>query len=156
MKNNINCPISTDRVDENVTRIVSFVMAAFFLAGIILKSYILVFLIAVDFAVRAFTNGKYSVIRSISKSIAGLLKLKSKPIDAAPKKFAAGMGMVMSALTGVLLFFGNFTAAYLIGAVLIFCAFLEGAFALCIGCHIYSFIVAPFYKYQNSKGQEAQ
>jgi hypothetical protein len=156
MKSNIYCPVSPNKVDENVTRIAAFVMMAFFITGIILKSYILLFLISADFAIRAFSHGKYSPIRSISKSIAGILRLKSKPIDAAPKKFAAGMGMVISALTGVLLFLGELSAAYLISAVLIFCAFLEGAFAVCVGCHIYSFTVVPFYRLQQKKGHELQ
>jgi hypothetical protein len=153
MKDKLYCPVSPNKVDENVTRIAAFVMTAFFLTGIILKSYILVLLVAVDFAIRAFTDGKFSFIRTISKSAAGLLKLKSKPIDAAPKKFAAGLGFAMAALTGILLYSGDFTASYLVGAILILCAFLEGAFAICLGCHVYSFIVVPFYKYQN-KGQE--
>lgn len=151
MINNINCPVSVDKVDENVTRTAANVMVVFLVPAVLLNLYLPVLLIGFDFGLRAFTDGKYSFIRAISKFIVRKFKLNKKPIDAAPKKFAAGLGMVFSILIGISLYIESFTFAYLFGAILAVCALLEGIFVFCVGCHVYSWIIAPFYKLQQVK-----
>lgn len=151
MINNVYCPVSPNRVDDNTVRAASLVMVILLVTGILFKSYVLVFLIGVDFALRAFTDGNFSFIRAIAKSITGYLRLNKKPIDAAPKKFAAGLGMIFSTLIGIFLYSGNFVLVYLFGAILVGCALLEGIFAFCVGCYLYSWVVIPFNKLQQIK-----
>jgi len=151
VNSNLSCPVSVEKADENVTRVIAVFNVIILAAGIYLESYILVLLLALDFGLRAFTTGKYSLIKTVSKKVVYNLELKPKLIDASPKKFAAGLGLVFSIIISASLIFGNFILAYLFSGILAICALLEGIFSICIGCYIYSFIVVPFYKQQRLK-----
>lgn len=146
MTNNINCPVSADKADENIIRISSLLSLFVLAIGMLISSEIIIFLLSADFGLRAFTNGKFSVIRYFSKKIGIFLSLPEKHIDAAPKKFAAGLGTVFSVIIGIFLLTGNLLFAYAFAVILGICALLEGIFALCIGCHIYSWIIIPLIK----------
>ncbi|MCC7467168.1 MAG: DUF4395 family protein, partial [Saprospiraceae bacterium] len=59
---------------------------------------------------------------------------------AAPKKFAAGIGMVFAfAIAGSLFLQWTWTAGILSG-VLLFCALLESALSYCVGCVVYALL----------------
>src|ERR1700722_6519262 len=124
----VSCPISPDRINENVARTAAFFVISFALPGLYLRNPFIFALLAIDFALRAFTNGNYSLIKFGSKQIVNILEIKQKPADAAPKKFAAGLGVFFSLLIGALLLLGLSLAANITGAVLLFCAVLEGGF----------------------------
>lgn len=146
MTSNINCPISKDKADENIIRIASLLSLFVLTIGTLLRFEFIIFLLAVDFAIRAFTDGKYSIIRTLSKKIGILFKLREKHIDSAPKKFAAGLGAAFSIIIGIFLLTGNIFLAYAVAVILGICALLEGIFAICIGCHIYSWLIIPLIK----------
>jgi hypothetical protein len=104
------------------------------------QNYFLALFLAIDFSIRAFTNGKLSVLKLIGTITAQLLKIEPKPIFAPPKKFAALLGFIFSLLIAALLFLQLNTIALTIGSLLIFCAILESVFGICIGCYVYTFI----------------
>jgi hypothetical protein len=142
----ISCPVSTARINENVARAAAFYVIAVATAGILLNSYIIIFLLAADFALRAFTNGNASPVKFLSKQTVKLLNIQARLTDAAPKKFAAGMGFVFCAAIASLLLAGLFTAAAVVAGVLFFCALLEGAAGICLGCIVYTLMVLPLTK----------
>ena len=142
----ISCPVSVVRINENVARTAAFYIIAVATAGVWLNSYIIILLLAADFALRAFTNGNASPIKILSKQTAKFLNIPEKMVDAAPKKFAAGMGLAFCAAIAGLLLANLFTAALVMAGMLLFCALLEGAAGICLGCIVYSFIVLPFTK----------
>lgn len=150
MKENIaiTCPVSTERINENGARFSAFFTILIAGIGFFFNAYPVFLILALDFAVRAFTNGDFSPLRFFSKSTVKALKIRHKPADAAPKKFAASLGMVFCFLIAALLFFQLTFAAKIAGAALFFCAFLESAFSYCIGCVIYTFVVLPFQRSQ--------
>jgi hypothetical protein len=143
-KFNIICPVSPDRVNENSTRVAAFFTIIITVIGLYFNSYIIFFLMALDFALRAFSDGKWSVIRNLSIHIVNLLKIKTKLIDASPKKFAAGMGMTFCLAIGLLIIFDLNLSSIIVGCVLIAAALLEGGFNFCLGCTIYTLFVQPF------------
>ena len=145
---NISCPVSAERINENVARVAAFFAMVIAAAGVALNSYIIIIALAIDFALRAFTQGKASPIKFLSKQVVQLLKIKEKPADAAPKKFAAGVGMVFCISIACMLLFNYFLAAAVIAGLLIFCALLEGAAGICLGCIVYTLIVLPFLKHK--------
>jgi hypothetical protein len=66
------------------------------------------------------------------------LKIKNKPVDRAPKRFAAGMGLVF---TIAILSAGFFHFAILSNVLVVtLCVFamLESFAAFCAGCYVYS------------------
>lgn len=146
MTTNLNCPVSVNKVDENVLRTASFITVILLITGILLKSYLLLFLLSIDFSLRAFTSGKYSIIKIGAIKIASTINLPKKPVDAAPKKFAAALGTAFSSIIGIFLLGGNLGLAFIFSSLLGICALLEGVFAFCVGCHVYSIITIFFSK----------
>ncbi|UPT65456.1 MAG: DUF4395 domain-containing protein [Sphingobacteriales bacterium JAD_PAG50586_3] len=139
----VTCPISDERVDENTTRVVAAITIIITLPALYFNAYPVFILLGLDFAIRAFTKGDYSVLRNAGKALSTALNLPKKPIDAAPKKFAAGVGLAFSITIAILQLAGLTNTALLLGAVLLVCAFLEAALAYCVGCVVYSYLVLP-------------
>lgn len=128
--------------DENVVRITAAQVVL--LTGVILFTHwsVLAALLAVDFAIRAFSACP-SPLALLSKSVVKSLQLDPHPIFAPPKKFAAGIGFVFSLTIALLFYFKLVVAAYVVGGILVFCAILESVFKICLGCYAYNWIVAP-------------
>ncbi|KQC02286.1 DUF4395 domain-containing protein [Pedobacter sp. Hv1] len=146
----LTCPISAERINESVVRIIAILTAIITVICILMGNYWAMVFLTIDFAIRAFTSGKWSILRMIASQIFKLFSLPQKMKDLAPKKFAATMGFVFCLLiSGVyLLNFPNLAMGLAI--VLIIFALLEGVFAICVGCYIYSFYHLLFLK----KGEE--
>ncbi|MEZ4926006.1 MAG: DUF4395 domain-containing protein [Saprospiraceae bacterium] len=142
-----SCPISPDRVNENVARITAFYVILISLLGFITNSAIVFLLLGIDFAIRSFSSGESSPIRFLAKLSARMLNVPAKLTDAAPKKFAAGVGLVFAFVIGLALYAGFPTAAFIAGAILLVCAGLEGFFGFCVGCVVYAKLIAPFLKF---------
>jgi len=143
---NLVCPISDQRINEQVTRLNAlFTIGVIVLAFVLNSALFLIFLMA-DFFIRAFTEIKFSPISFVSHYLSNALNLPIKMIDKAPKIFAARMGFLLTALiTGLLVFDLNLTSM-IVSGFLIFFAALEFLFAICAGCMIYAYLILPFYK----------
>jgi len=140
--------------DERVIRITAAAVVILTLIILITRREIAAVFLALDFGIRAFTM-QHSLLSLIAKSIAGIFRLKPKPVFAAPKKFAALLGFIFSTTIFALVHFHLFTEAYIVGGILIFCAFLESAFNICIGCYIYNLVIAPVVNQRHLKNKSA-
>ena len=134
------CPVSFKQVDENAAR-TNAVLSALSVVLFLVTSYkfILLFL-AIDFFIRGFIDPLYSFYSALSKSFLRLLKIRPKLIEGSPKIFAAKMGFVFSILIILFAVMDLQIVVTTIGIALIVFALLEGAFGICVGCNIYSFI----------------
>ena len=140
------CPISNEKVNEQITRLNAIIGILFVIAGFAFQSvFFLVFLTA-DFYIRAFTKLRFSPISYTSHWLTNTLRLGNKAIDKAPKIFAARLGFIMMLSVVVLLLSGIKIAALILAGILVFFASLEFAFAVCVGCIIYTYLVLPFNK----------
>lgn len=148
MKNmkQVVCPISDERINENVTRINAFFGVLFVVAGFVFNSVFFFLLLLADFYLRAFTKTKYSPISFVSNSMANAFNLSKKNIDKAPKIFAARLGFLMTLTIVVLFLLQLKTAAIVVGGILVFFASLEFALAICMGCIMYTYLILPFYR----------
>lgn len=140
------CPISSERTDERLTRASALFTIVLMAAGILLYSKLFLLFLVIDFYLRAFGNAKYSPVNFTSAGVLNLLQLDKKPIDKAPKIFAARMGFIMSLAAFILVMSGLYVSARVIGGILIFFASLEVLFGICVGCYIYTYLVLPFFK----------
>jgi hypothetical protein len=71
-----------------------------------------------------------------------LLGVAAKPVSGPPKRFAQGIGAVMSVTAAVLAFgFHLPVAAYAVLAVLAAAATLEAVFAVSLGCAIFALLM---------------
>ena len=109
------CPRSTLRTDRNVVRITGFMMAAMIALFALTGQVFFVAVIAVDYFLRASMPQRHSPFSWLACQIARLLQLDEKPIDKAPKIFAARVGFLFS-LASVVLYF-VFPAASLVVAL---------------------------------------
>ena len=137
------CPVSTERVNECVVRCNALLTIFLVSAAIYFKSPVLLLLLVADFYVRAFTSLKTSPFSFISKNVVIMLRLGNKPIDKAPKIFAARLGFLMSLAVLGLFLAGFLNAALIVAALLAFFALLELTIGFCAGCYIYSYLVLP-------------
>jgi len=144
--NQLICPASPERVDENQVRITALfvvvMMGMFFISG----SPIFPTLLAVDFFIRAFTGLNHSPLSYLASLIIKVIGTQTVLIDKAPKVFAARIGFVFTLVTalGALLHWP--LLAYISGSVLVLFAFLECGLNFCMGCWVYTFVVYPLFR----------
>lgn len=143
---NIVCPISDERVNEQVTRLnAMFTIGMIVLAFVMNSVFLFVFLMA-DFFIRGFTSIRFSPINYASHYLSNAFNFPVKMIDKAPKVFAARLGFLIPTVIASLYILNLKLAAIIVSGILIFFASLEFLFALCVGCMIYSYLILPFYK----------
>lgn len=143
---NLVCPISDQRVNEQVTRFNAFFAIAVIITAFAMNTMFLFAFLMADFFIRAFTELKFSPISFASHYLSNALNLPVKMIDKAPKVFSARLGFLMTFVITGLFILELPVAAMVIAGALIFFASLEFLFAICVGCLIYTYLILPFYK----------
>lgn len=143
---NLVCPISDQRVNEQITRLNAMLVIGIIVLAFVLNSLSLFVFLMADFFIRAFTNLKFSPISFASHSLSNALNLPIRMIDKAPKIFAARLGFLMTFAMALLFIFSFKITAIAVAAILIFFASLEFFLAICVGCLIYTYLILPFYK----------
>lgn len=142
----VSCPISAERVNENVVRIIAAMVVVIASYSVLYLNFYAIIFLTVDFATRAFTSGKLSLLKFIALKIVKGLAIANKPTDLAPKKFAATLGFAFCAIIGLCYLFQFYYAVIALTIVLIVFAILESVFAICVGCYVYSFWQSIFKK----------
>ena len=140
------CPISDERVNEQVTRLNAFFGILLVVSGFVFNSVLFFVFLTADFYIRAFTKARFSPISYVSHRMVNAFKLNKKDIDKAPKIFAARIGFLLTLTITVLFLLGLNAAALVAGGILVFFAALEFALAICMGCIMYTYLILPFYK----------
>jgi hypothetical protein len=94
--------------------------------------------IAYGFVARVLTGPTLSPLgQLVTRVLTPALKLPAKLVPGPPKRFAQGIGAVLSVTAAVLaLGFGQHLAAYLVLGAVIVAATLESVFGFCLGCSI--------------------
>lgn len=139
MKTTLNCPVNFIPVDQNRIRLVALQVFLLSILCLFVQHWIIPCLLAVDFFFRAFNKGAYSVLAWSSRWFAAKLQLPNKPVDSAPKEFAAQLGFFMSDCLFIVAAFGLRGPTVCFATLLAAASFLEAFFGLCIGCHVYTF-----------------
>lgn len=133
------CPVDYTKVDDKIVRIVAFLVLIISIIGIVTRNEWLFLFLVLDFGLRAFADfATYSVLRRIAVFFASIAKLTPQLVGGAPKRFAAKVGIAFSLSIFILLLLNLPYTAAALTLVLCICAFLESAFAYCVGCKCYS------------------
>jgi hypothetical protein len=127
-------------VNEVSARLVAggvLIMAA---AAIVLDLPWLTAVIAYGFVARVLTGPTLSPLgQLVTRVVTPRLPVRAKLVAGPPKRFAQGMGAVMTVTAAVLaLGAGQRGAAYAVLGLVVVAATLEAVFAYCIGCKIFS------------------
>jgi uncharacterized protein DUF4395 len=127
-------------VNEVSARLVAGGVVILSAAAIVLDQPWLTALIAYGFVARALTGPKLSPLGLlVTRVITPRLPVRAKLVPGPPKRFAQGMGAVLTVTAAVLaLGFGQHLAAYAVLVAVIVAATLESVFAFCVGCAIFA------------------
>jgi hypothetical protein len=122
-------------VNEKAARVVAGVVA---LAGITILAtgaYWLLIPVAYGFWARVLTGPTLSPLARLAMR---LMASDPKYVPGPPKRFAQGMGAVVTTAAGVLALAGATTVAAVLVAMLVVAATLESVFAFCLGCQVFA------------------
>lgn len=144
MATELECPVDFITVNENKVRLTALQVFILALVFLFTSSWIVSAFLIADFFLRAFKLGKYSPLNWISDRLVKLFSISHKPIDQAPKRFAAQIGLLFAVAITALQLTGNAVPALILAAVLTLFAFLESFLGFCAGCYVYTFYVKLF------------
>lgn len=135
------CPISHHQIDENVTRVNALITFLVSVTFLFFQSPILMFLLSIDFLLRAYFNGKFSVVKISSRFVVNKLNTKPILINEGPKVFAARIGTLMTFLIIVFGLFQLNAVANILALTLGVFAFLEFSVGYCVACKLYPYVM---------------
>jgi len=135
---NDECPVNT--VDEHAARVVAFFTVVLAAASLYEPLWWLMVILAIDFAIRAWGNRRYSPLRWLAKKATRLFGLGTKPIYAPPKRFAARVGSTFTLVATLFYLLGIRPGGIAATVFLIIAASLEAFFGYCLACWLYPFV----------------
>jgi hypothetical protein len=138
------CPISSLRVGETTTRLTGLLAAALIALYALTGVGAIMLALALDYSLRASSRWRQSPLSWLAARLVRALPLRDRPIDKAPKLFAARVGMLF-ALTGAILTLLHPPSGLLVGLVLMAFALLEAVLNICVGCLVYSYVMLPLF-----------
>jgi hypothetical protein len=130
-------------VNEVSARLVAGGVVVLSAAAIAFDQPWLIAVIAYGFLARVLTGPTLSPLgQLVTRVVTPMLNLPPKHVAGPPKRFAQGIGAVVSLTAAILaLGFGLHTEAYLVLGVLIVAAGLESVFAYCLGCKLFAVLM---------------
>lgn len=131
------CPITDQRINEQVARLNALITFILIVVFIVFKFWIGLAFLIVDFSIRGFIGGKYSVLSKFNIWVVKRLKLSPKMINAGPKIFAAQVGLIFSGISLLGFSIGCSNVSIFVAAILGVFSFLEAAFGYCVACKLY-------------------
>jgi hypothetical protein len=131
------CPIANATVDERAARLCALITLLPLGLSVVLASPWPALFLAIDFALRGFGARRASPVARLAQSLAGMLGLEPRRVNAGPKAFAAKLGLGFSMAVGLAFLFGREGIGLAAALPFSLCAILEGAWGFCVGCRLY-------------------
>ena len=128
-------------VNEKAARTVAGLVVLLAVAILVTGWWWLTVPLAVGFWARVLTGPSLSPFGQLSTRVIAPRLGTPRYVSGPPKRFAQGMGAVMSTAVAVLALAGATTAATAMLALLIVAATLESAFAICLGCKVFGLLM---------------
>ena len=134
----MECPVDFISINENKARLTAFFVLVLAVVYLFTGFWLIIAFLVADFSLRAFNLGRFSPLGFISDAVIKQLKIKNKPVDRAPKRFAVGMGLAFNIVILILIFFHFALAANVLTIILCCFGILESFVGFCAGCYVYS------------------
>jgi hypothetical protein len=129
-------------VNEKAARTVAGVVLAVAIATLASGAYWLLIPLAYGFWARVLTGPTLSPLGWLAQNVIAPRLGERKPVPGPPKRFAQGMGAVMSTAALVFgLILGNHTVADALLVLIVVAAGLESILAYCLGCKIFGLLM---------------
>jgi hypothetical protein len=140
MKNELECPVDFVSINENKARLTAFFVLVLAVIFLFRPLWIIPAFLGVDFFIRVNNWGKYSLLGILSDAVIKQVGIKNKPTDRAPKRFAAGVGLVFSVAILIFLLLNLTIVSIALAVVIVVFAFLESFVGFCAGCYVYTIL----------------
>jgi hypothetical protein len=124
-------------VNDKAARVVAGVVLIGVIVTLATGWYWLLIPLAYGFWARVFTGPTLSPLGWTAQNVIAPRLGEKKPVPGPPKRFAQGMGAVMSTTALVLAFAVSHTAADIVLILFLPAAGLESIFGYCVGCRIF-------------------
>ncbi len=132
-----SCPISGEMIDERAARIVGVFVMFLAVGYLLMGSVAWLLLLSFDFYARIY-RCNWSMFRWLAMQVRQRYFAPSM-VDAAPKMFAARLGLIMSVVATLLHGMGWMGSAQVVMVFLLSAAMLESVLGFCLGCWAYGF-----------------
>jgi hypothetical protein len=136
----IECPVDFVPVNENITRLNAAQTLLLAVIWLFTAAPVIPAVLTIDFLLRAANYGRFSPLNVLSSFLVRALSIPAKPVDRAPKRFAAGVGFLFCLSILILSLTPYRLAAGILAGILLLFASLEAFFAFCAGCYVYFFL----------------
>ena len=144
------CPLNFVKVDANIARFSSFVVASLVIVYLYTSNVYLLDFLAFDINMKLFLNPGISPILMLATPLKGVFKLEDKFVDGGAKKLAGYFGLSFVLLLIVAHYFDVWTLSLGIAIVFLSCSLLDVFFNFCIGCKIYYIIKKIYPNFMNN------
>ncbi len=129
-------------VNEKAARVVAGAVLACVLTILLIRWYWLLVPLAYGFWARVLTGPKLSPLGWAAQNVIAPRLGPRKPVPGAPKRFAQGIGALLSTVTAVLaLAAGWHTAADVVLVLFAVAAGLESIVGYCLGCRLFALLM---------------
>lgn len=132
-----------DPVDEVSARLVAAGVVVMALGALVSGQRWITVVIAYGFVARVLTGPTLSPLgQLVTRVVRPRLDVAARPVPGPPKRFAQGIGAVLSvSATALALGFDQWGAAQLLLAALVTAASLEAVLGLCLGCRVFAVLM---------------
>ena len=130
-------------VDDVTVRLIAAVVLVLAILALALHQWWIYAVLAVDFTLRTTFGPKASPVAGIiQRLVRPLVSAPKRPTAGPPKRFAAGIGAMLTTVATVLWVLGVAGPVVVtIGVVMIVFPFLEAVFGLCVGCTMFAVLM---------------
>jgi hypothetical protein len=140
---NVVCPISYEKIDENLTRLIAVFVVLLALTFVFTGNILPILVIAIDMFARGAGYGQFSLLFHLSRALLKLSGTKPVMIDKGPKLFAARVGFFLGLLIVLSAITGFSVVSITLALVLVTFASLECVFGICVACYLYTLFLFP-------------
>jgi uncharacterized protein DUF4395 len=130
-------------VNEVSARLVAAGVVVMALGVLLLRQHWLLVPLAYGFVARVATGPTLSPLgQLVTRVVTPRLGFEAKLVPGPPKRFAQGIGAVLTVTASILYFaFGLTVAADVVIGLVLLAATLESVFAYCVGCRIFALLM---------------
>lgn len=130
-------------VDDVAVRLIAAVVLVLAIVAFALHQWWIYPLLAIDFTLRtAFGPSASPVARGVQRFIRPRVKALKHPTAGPPKRFAAGIGAVLTTVAAILWLLGSAAPVVMtIGVVMIVFPALEAILGICVGCRLFGVLM---------------
>jgi uncharacterized membrane protein YidH (DUF202 family) len=141
MSTDLQCPVDFVTINENQARLTALQVLLLVAIGLFFGYTVIIAFLVIDFFLRSFNWGKYSILNIASGFLIRKFAINNKQVDRGPKRFAALVGFFFT-LSILILSLADITLpAQIIAGVLLIFASLEAFVGFCAGCYVYTFFI---------------